>query len=483
MISEKDSSVTIPAMVSSIEIWPLDRLIPYIGNARTHSDEQVAQVAGSIKQFGFVNPILVDNNSGIIAGHCRLLSARKLGLTDAPVIVLDHLTDTQRRAYILADNKLAENAGWDNIILGSQLHILEDDGFDLALLGFGDDELARIMDGLGGDGEEGGDGEGGDGEGGGGEGGDEENIPPPPPNPVTRAGDLWVLGDHRLLCGDSTKADDVVRLMKGERAILFATDPPYLVAYNGTDHPQNYKTKKKIVRLKNEGVSEDDPEMIKAMTNGNNKDWSDTYGKTWDEAEGNPELYEKYHRAAIDHAIQDHAAWYCWHASRRQAMLEEVWEKMGAFVHQQIIWVKNNPVLTRNHYMWKHEPCFYGWIRGNRPERIEGAEPAYTVWEIKSLAGNDRPEHPTPKPLDCFAIPMRQHVEPGGLCYEPFSGSGSQIMAGELTGRRVYAMEISPVYVDVDVLRFIKTTSKAVYLDGTGQTFEQVAAERGVTLE
>ncbi|MEO5368370.1 MAG: DNA methylase, partial [Magnetococcus sp. WYHC-3] len=214
-----------------------------------------------------------------------------------------------------------------------------------------------------------------------------------------------------------------------------------------------------------------------------NKDWSDTYGVTWDDSSQGPELYEGFIQAAIDHAIDTHAAWYCWHASKRQAMLEAVWEKMGAFVHQQIIWNKPSPVLTRTHYLWKHEPCFYGWIRGNRPEKIESAEPAYTVWDIKGLTGDDRPEHPTPKPLDCFAIPMRQHVEPGGLCYEPFSGSESQIMAGEQTGRRVYAMEISPVYVDVAVKRFLQATGKIVYLEGSGgKTFEQVAAERGITL-
>ena len=164
-------------------------------------------------------------------------------------------------------------------------------------------------------------------------------------------------------------------------------------------------------------------------------------------------------------------------------MVESVWEKMGAFVHQQIVWVKNNPVMVRMHYLWKHEPCFFGWIRGNKPPKA-AEDHLSTVWEIKSLAGNERPEHPTPKPLDCFANPMRQHVEPGGLCYEPFSGSGSQIMAGEATGRRVYAIEISPVYVDVAVRRFLQATCKTVTLEGAGgKTFERIAAERGVVLD
>ena len=456
----------IPAMANAIEVWPLDRLIPYASNARTHSDAQVAQVAASIKEFGFTSPILVDVKDGIIAGHCRLMAARKLGLEQVPVIILDHLSDAQRRAYILADNKLSLEAGWDNDILTAELDRLREEGYDLEVIGFSDEELGCLLDGM----EE-------QDEGGG--AGDEEVIPEPPKNPVTRPGDLWVLGEHRLLCGSSTVTDDVIRLMNGERAILFATDPPYLVDYDGTNHPPNKSAKERAAKAKAAAEGREK----KGWTDGN-KDWSDTYGVTWDDSSQGPELYEGFIKAAVDHAIIDHAAWYCWHASKRQAMVEAVWEKAGAFVHQQIIWNKTSPVLTRTHYLWKHEPCFYGWIRGNRPEKLDGTDPAYTVWDIKGLTGNDRPEHPTPKPLEVFGIPMRQHVPLGGLCYEPFSGSGSQIMAGEANHRSVYALEISPVYVDVAVQRFIKFTGKIVYLDGSGgKTFEEVAAERGVVLE
>ncbi|MEO5333837.1 MAG: ParB/Srx family N-terminal domain-containing protein, partial [Magnetococcus sp. YQC-5] len=200
---------TIPAMPNAIEVWPLDRLIPYASNARTHSDAQVAKIAASIKEFGFTSPILVDGKDGIIAGHCRLMAARKLGLEHVPVIILDHLSDAQRRAYILADNRLALDSGWDNDILAAELDRLREDGYDLEVIGFSDEELGGILDGMGEQDEDGGS-----------EGG-EESIPEPPANPVTRPGDLWVLGEHRLLCGDSTKAEDVIRLMKGERAILF----------------------------------------------------------------------------------------------------------------------------------------------------------------------------------------------------------------------------------------------------------------------
>ena len=438
---------TIPGMAKRIELWPLDRLLPYTNNARMHSETQINQVASSMITFGFTNPILVDSADGIVAGHCRLSAARKIGLTEVPVVVLDHLSDTQRRAYILADNRLSEAASWDEDILAAELARLHEEEFDLEVIGFSDEELAaldiNIEETPNTQPEE----------------KEEEPIPPPPATPVTQSGDLWIVGEHRLLCGDSTKAEDVIRLMKGERAILFATDPPYLVDYDGKNHPKNKKGY--------EG----------------GKDWSGTYGITWDDSSQGPELWDKFIATAKDHAIDPHAAWYCWHASKRQKWLEEVWERAGAFQHQQIIWYKNNPILTRSTYLWLHEPCLYGWIKGNRPPRNEGVPMERTVWEMKSLAGEERPDHPTPKPLEAFGIPMRQHVPKGGLCYEPFSGSGSQIMAGETNSRRVYAMEISPVYVDVAVKRFQQITGKIVHLEGSGKTFEEMAATRGIEIE
>jgi len=435
-----------------VEEWPIDRLIPYANNARTHSDEQVAQIAGSIAEYGFVSPILVGDDGVMIAGHGRVMAARKLGMTTLPVIVLGHLSPTQRRALILADNKLTLNAGWDEELLKLELGALKVEDFDLEITGFNVEEIDQLLATEFPD-----------------EDGEEDPIPEPPAKPVSQPGDLWILGEHRLLCGDSTKGEDVKRLMHGERAQLFATDPPYLVDYDGTQHPANKARKAKKAKGDTSG------------TNGN-KDWSDSYGITWDDSSQGPELYEGFIKAAVDHAIDTHAAWYFWHAFKRQAMLESVWEKFGAFVHQQIIWSKTRAVLTHAHYLWGHEPCFYGWIKGNRPSRVS-KEYLSTVWHIAGLEGDERPEHPTHKPLDCFANPMRQHVKPGGLCYEPFSGSGSQIMAGEVTRRRVFAMEISPVYVDVTVKRFIQATDKIVYLDSSGgKTFEEVAKEREVDL-
>ncbi|GLS79897.1 site-specific DNA-methyltransferase [Paracoccus marinus] len=416
----------------TVEYRPLDSLVPYARNARTHSEAQVAEIAGSIREFGFTNPVLIAEDGTLIAGHGRVLAARLLGMDTVPTITLTGLSDNQRRALVLADNRIALNAGWDEALLSLELTDLKEAGFDLGILGFEDGELDRLLAGT--------------------EGEEEGSTPPvvipePPRNPVSRTGDLWILGDHRLLCGDATSHDDVRRLMNGERAVLFATDPPYLVDYDGSNHPTR------------------------------NKDWSQSYGTTWDDSSQGAELYDNFIAAAVAEAITEDAAWYCWHASRRQAMLEACWEKAGAFVHQQIIWVKDRGVLTRSHYLWKHEPCFMGWRRPNRPPKV-AEQTLPSTWEMPSFARDERPDHPTPKPLDAFGIPMRQHVARGGLCYEPFSGSGSQIMAGEANDRRVFAMEISPAYVDVAVERWQAETGKDAILDGDGRTFAEVTVER-----
>lgn len=422
-----------------IETWPLERLQPYAKNAKVHRDDQVARIAASIAEFGWTVPCLVAEDGELIAGHGRVLAAMQLGLTEAPVIVLGHLTEAQRRAYRIADNKLTELGQWNDTVLSAELQDLLADDYDLSLVGFSDGELDKL---LAYDPDR-------EGEEDGGAGGTVPpvTIPEPPRNPVSQSGDLWILGDHRLLCGDSTNGTDVRRLMNGERAVLFATDPPYLVDYDGSNHPTR------------------------------NKDWSASYGTTWDDSSQGAELYDGFIAAAVAEAITEDAAWYCWHASRRQAMLEACWERAGAFVHQQIIWVKDRGVLTRSHYLWKHEPCFMGWRRPNRPPKV-AEQTLPSTWEMRSFAKDERPDHPTPKPLDAFGIPMRQHVARGGLCYEPFSGSGSQIMAGVANGRRVFAMEISPAYVDVAVERWQIETGKDAVLDGDGRTFTDVQSER-----
>ena len=436
--------------IKGVETRPTDALVPYAKNARVHDDNQIAKLTASIGRFGFNNPVLIDKDDGIIAGHGRVLAAQRLGLKEVPVALIDHLTEDEKRAYIIADNKLAELASWDDDVLAQELNDLQsgDLDFDLDNLGFDEGELTKLMDSIETDA----------GDGGVDDGEMDDVVTLPPVNPVSKLGDLWIMGNHRLLCGDSTKDNDVKRLMAGERAILFATDPPYLVDYDGTNHPPTKKSK--------------------ATSAKHNKDWSGTYGITWDDSNQGPDLYRGFIKAALDHAIDDRAAWYCWHASKRQAMLESVWDEFNVLVHQQIIWLKDRPVITRSHYLWKHEPCLFGWIKGNKPPRLDKAPFLHTIWQMKVPDGAARPEHPTPKPLNTFMIPMRQHVKKGGLCYEPFSGSGSQIIAGEKIGRRVYAMEISPNYVDVAIERWQKMTRESAILDGTGKVFEEVKLER-----
>ena len=246
--------------------WPIGQLLPYARNARTHDDGQVAKIAGSMAEFGWTVPVLVAGSGEIIAGHGRVLAARKLGLEAVPVIVLDHLTPAQRQAYRIADNRLTELGGWDEALLAGELKELVAENFDLSLIGFDDGELDRLLalDEDGGTESE--------------AGTPPVVVPEPPRNPVSRTGDLWILGDHRLLCGDSTKSEDVRRLMNGERAVLFATDPPYLVDYDGSNHPTR------------------------------NKDWSASYGTTWDDSSQGAELYDGFIAAALAEAIADNAA-------------------------------------------------------------------------------------------------------------------------------------------------------------------------------
>jgi len=251
--------------------------------------------------------------------------------------------------------------------------------------------------------------------------------------------------------------------MRGERAALFATDPPYLVDYDGTNHPgSKAKGARPIVRAMRParenvvagGGGERGGRRSVVGGGGGNKDWSGTYGVTWDDADANSDLYDRFARVAVDEAIDRRAAWYWWHASKRQGLVERAWSSVGVLAHCQIVWVKQRGVLTRTWYSWQHEPCLMGWIAGHKPRRVERSVLS-TVWEYPTLSNAERPDHPTPKPLPLFEIPMRQHTRPGDVVYEPFAGSGTQIIAAERLGRRCFAVEVSPVYCDVIVRRWI----------------------------
>jgi len=399
---------------------PIVDLIPYAGNARTHSDAQVAEIAASIRAFGFVNPILTDGENGIIAGHGRLLGARKLGMTEVPVIELAGMSEAEKKAYIIADNKLALNAGWDLELLKTEFEALKDLGFDLALTGFGDDELASLMNvgitGLT----------------------DPDDVPEPTETPVTRRGDVWLLGKHRLLCGDSTNRTDVERCLNGVAPHLMVTDPPYGVRYDPSWRAAI-------------GLADGATLARGKVLNDDRADWREA----WDLFPGDVA--------------------YVWHGALHGAEVAESLIASGFAIRSQIIWDKGRLIIGRGDYHWQHEPAIYS-VRRGRTGHWSGGRNQTTVWQIPHRRSESG--HGTQKPVECMKRPIENNSSPGQAVYEPFSGSGTTIIAAEITGRVCHAIELHPLYVDVAVKRWEAFTGEKARLEETGATFVDVAAER-----
>ena len=388
--------------------WPADHverraieaLIPYVNNARTHSDAQVAQIAASMKEWGWTNPILVDETGLIIAGHGRVMAARKLGLTEAPVMVAKGWTEAQKKAYVLADNQLAANAGWNAELLSTELKGLDASGFDLTLLGFGDlgALLADKTEGLT----------------------DPDDVPEPPADPVTMLGDVWLLGRHRLVCGDSTTVESVDACLNGVKPHLMVTDPPYGVEYDAT-----WRGKAGHANLgKNRtGIVEHDDRA----------DWSEAW------------------------ALFPGSIVYVWHGGLMSGVVAQSLTGCGFELRSQIIWNKTVMAMGRGDYHWKHEPCWYA-VRGTGS--WAGDRKQTTVWDFASplhiMSGSkeEKTPHPTQKPVECMKRPIENNSSAGQAVYEPFSGSGTTIIAGEMTGRSIHAIELNPAYVDVAIKRW-----------------------------
>jgi len=412
-------------LADKLEHWPIERLLPYIRNARTHSEEQIAQIAASIAEFGFTNPILAGSDGVIVAGHGRLAAARKLGLAAVPVVVLEHLTPTQRRALVIADNKIAEHAGWDEELLRLELAELQEADFDLALTGFDADELLEIMAGeetttQGNT--------------------DEDAAPEAPVTPVSKPGDIWIMGKHRLLCGDSTEAASYTLLMAGEKAHMVVTDPPYGVNYANSAKDQLRGTNRPIL---NDNLGED---------------------------------FEPFLKAALTPMIAHcQGAIYIAMSSSELDTLQAAFRAAGGKWSTFIIWAKNTFTLGRSDYQRQYEPILYGWPEGSTRHWC-GDRDQGDVWHFNKPRVNDL--HPTMKPVELVERAIRNSSRPGDVVLDPFGGSGTTLIAAEKSGRQARLIELDPKYCDVIVSRWESFTGARAALHGQELTFADAARQR-----
>ena len=411
-----------------IEQVKLDALIPYARNSRTHSDAQVAQIAASIKEFGFTNPVLIDETGSIIAGHGRVMAARKLAITDVPSIRLTHLTDAQKKAYVIADNKLALNAGWDDEMLAVELTDLKDMGFDLDLTGFSTDEIEALLAPTGTEGLT-----------------DEDAVPEVPEAPVTVLGDVWLLGKHRVMCGDSTSIDAVEKLMESQKADMVLTDPPYNVAL---------------------GMNETQAEAKKRNRR--------TDGLTVINDEMNNDDFKQFLRDAFvtaDSVMKEGAVFYIWFADVETFNFTAALKDAGWQLRQMLMWKKSSIVMGRKDYHFKHEPCLYGWKAGAAHLWASDRKQT-TVLEFDKPSRNG--VHPTMKPVALFEYQMLNNTKGGDLVLDSFGGSGTTLIAAEKNGRHSCLMELDPKYVDVIIKRWQDFTGKIAVHAETNQPFAEV---------
>jgi len=404
----------------NVENWPISKPIPYSRNPR-RNEAAISKVAGSIKEFGWRQPIVVDTEGVIIAGHTRLLAAQHLRLQEVPVHVATDLSPQQIKAYRLADNRVAQEAEWDNDLLKLELSELEEEGFSLDLTGFSEDELEALLaegteDGLT----------------------DEDETPEVEEEAITLEGDLWILGKHRLRCGDSTNAEHVADLLQNVQPHLMVTDPPYGVEYDPKWRAQA-------------GINNNKQKMGEVL-NDARADWRDAW------------------------ALFPGDVAYVWHDGKNGSTVQESLEAADFFIRCQIVWAKDRFALSRGDYHWQHEPCLYA-VRNTKTGHWAGDRKQSTLWTIKTRDDNGV-GHGTQKPVECMRKPIENNSSPGQAVYEPFSGSGTTIIAAETTSRVCYAMELHPPYVDVAVKRWQQFTGKEAILESSGKTFAEVEAER-----
>ena len=396
---------------------PVKTLVPYARNSRTHSPQQVDKIAASIREFGFLNPIIIDGENGIVAGHGRVLAAQKLGLKDLPCIEAAHLTEAQKRAYVIADNRLALDAGWDNELLKVELQDLDAQGFDLTLTGFNLDEIGAFLEepteGLT----------------------DEDAVPEVPETPKTVVGDVWVLGNHRLMCGDSTSIDAVEKLMDGQQANMLHTDPPYGVDYEGVpnDHLKDAQLEKFLVD---------------ALTNAH----------------------------AVLHPGSNV---YVWHADITAFEFISAF-RLSGFKQARpstIQWVKPSLTMSQGDYHSQNEPCLFGWKEGSGRVRVKDRKQT-TIWHCDRTT--EAKVHPTMKPVELCQRAIENSSVANCIVLDLFGGSGSTLIACEKTNRHARLMELDPKYCDVIIKRWQDFTGQTATLEGDGRTFAELEAERHV---
>ena len=397
-------------MADRIEIWPTDKLVPYDKNPRTHSTEQVNQIAASIAEFGFLNPILVDTAAGIIAGHGRLQAAKQLSLAQVPVVVLDHLTEAQKRAYVIADNKLALNAGWDEDLLRSEMAALAAENFDMPVIGFSDDELAALLaEPNTAEGQT-----------------DEDAVPEAPETPISKPGDLWRLGNHLLLCGDSTVLANVERVLDGALADMVFTDPPYNVDYGNTAKDKLRGTNRTIM--------------------------NDNLGDGFERF-----LYD----ACVNMLTVCKGALYVCMSSSELHTLQKAFIEAGGKWSTFVIWAKNTFTLGRADYQRQYEPILYGWKQGNDHYWC-GARDQGDVWFVNKPVRNEL--HPTMKPVELVERAVNNSSKSRDIVLDCFGGSGTTLIACEKLNRQCRMIELDPKYVDVIVKRWEEFTGKKAEL-------------------
>ena len=406
-----------------MQLISTEKLIPYVNNARTHSAEQINKLRSSLREFGFINPVIIDRDYNVIAGHGRIEAAKAEGISEVPCVFADYLTEAQKKAYILADNRMAMDAGWDEELLRVEIEALQAESFDVGLTGFDESEIADLFETDSEVKEDGFD-------------VDAELEKPP----VTKSGDLWLLGNHRLICGDSTREETYTLLMDGKKANLVVTDPPYNVNYEGS-----------AGRIKNDNME-------------------------------NGKFYQFLLDAftCMEKVMENDASIYVFHADTEGLNFRKAFADAGFYLSGTCIWKKQSLVLGRSPYQWQHEPVLFGWKKKGRHQWYTGRKES-TIWEFDKPKKNG--DHPTMKPVPLVAYPIKNSSMSNCIVLDPFGGSGSTLIACEQTDRVCHTIELDEKFCDVIVKRYIEQagTTENVYVVRDGQTikFDELEVSAG----